>query len=334
VFAPPTPLLAIVPTVALPPAIPLTSHVIAAPLVEQNEAVNVCVCPSETFALAGEIESVVQVIVTVALPLFVLSATLVAVTVTIGGDGTAAGAIYVAPLAPLATMVPTVELPPAIPLTLQVTAVEGLPVPVTFAMKTCAPAAGTFAEAGDTLTTTSSSSVTLTGALAWLLAALTAVTVTTPFAGRIAGAVYRPPIEIDPTVALPPATPFTLQLTLVFEVPATIAWNCCVCPRNKVALSGRIVITMLPVPVPNPGGVPPQAITAAIPINMTTRQASPLILQTLDRGPRSAPLRFVLLLPDRCMHGAISHEVCHCGAVVTTRSGSISTTGRHGHESG
>src|SRR5580658_3780926 len=135
-FVPPAPLLAIVPTVALPPAIPLTSHAVAAPSVAQNEAVNVCVCPSETFALGGEIESVVQVIVTLALPVFVLYATRVAVTVTVGGEGGAAGAVYVAPLAPLVTMVPTVELPPAIPLTLHVTAVEGLPVPVTFAMKT------------------------------------------------------------------------------------------------------------------------------------------------------------------------------------------------------
>jgi hypothetical protein len=125
-----------VPTVALPPAIPLTSHAVAVPPVAQKEAVNVCVCPSETFALVGEIESVVQVIVTVALPLFVLSATLVAVTVTVGGEGGSAGAVYVAPFAPLATMVPTVEFPPAIPLTLHVTAVEGLPVPVTFAVKT------------------------------------------------------------------------------------------------------------------------------------------------------------------------------------------------------
>ena|SRR5271166_1113435 len=135
-FAPPAPLLAIVPTVALPPTIPFTSHTAAAPLVEQNEAVNVCVCPSETFALAGKIESVVHVIVTLALPLFVLSASLVAVTVTVGGDGGAAGAVYVAPLAPLAALVPTVVFPPAIPFTLHVTAVEGLPVPVTFAMKT------------------------------------------------------------------------------------------------------------------------------------------------------------------------------------------------------
>jgi hypothetical protein len=104
--------------------------------VEQNEAANISVCPSETFALAGEIESVMQVIVTLALPVFVLSAALVAVTVTVGGEGGAAGAVYVAPLAPLATMVPTVALPPAIPLTLHVTVVEGLPVPVTFAMKT------------------------------------------------------------------------------------------------------------------------------------------------------------------------------------------------------
>ena len=83
-----------VPRLALPPAIPLTSHTIVVPLGRQKEAVNLCVCPSETFAVEGEIESDAEhVIVTVALPDLDESAALVAVTVTVAGDGRAIGAV-------------------------------------------------------------------------------------------------------------------------------------------------------------------------------------------------------------------------------------------------
>lgn len=32
--------------------------------------------------------------------------------------------------------------------------------------------------------------------------------------------------------------PFTVQVTAAFELPVTVAWNCCVWPRNSVALAG------------------------------------------------------------------------------------------------
>jgi len=57
------------------------------------------------------------VTVTAALSDFVASAWLVAVTVTVAGDGRSAGAVYT----PLAVIVPTVALPPATPFTLQLT---------------------------------------------------------------------------------------------------------------------------------------------------------------------------------------------------------------------
>lgn len=125
--------------------------------------------------------------------------------------------------APFAAIVPTVELPPAFPFTLQVTAGEGLPVPETVAVKTCAPKVGTAAVKGDTLTTISSSSVTIADALAAVLATLVAVTVSLPEAGRIAGAVYKPPEETVPEPALPPEIPFTLHVTFVLVVPVTLA---------------------------------------------------------------------------------------------------------------
>jgi hypothetical protein len=88
------PLGAMVPTVALPPAIPFTSHAIVAPLARQNEALKLCTAPRPTFAALGVIPLVVvHAMVTVALPVFVLSATLAAVTVTVAGAGGIAGAV-------------------------------------------------------------------------------------------------------------------------------------------------------------------------------------------------------------------------------------------------
>jgi hypothetical protein len=51
---------------------------------------------------------------------FVASAWLVAVMVTVAGDGRSAGAVY----APALVIVPTTAFPPAMPLTLQLTAVS------------------------------------------------------------------------------------------------------------------------------------------------------------------------------------------------------------------
>ena len=84
---------------------------------------------------------------------------------------------------------PTLELPPAIPFTLQVKAVDGFPVPDIFAVKTCAPIVGTEALGGDTLTVISASSVTTTKALAFALATLVALIVALACGGRITGAV-------------------------------------------------------------------------------------------------------------------------------------------------
>jgi hypothetical protein len=58
-------------------------------------------------------------------------------------------------------------------------------------------------------------------ASAWLVA----VICTDAGDGKSAGAVYTPPEEIVPAAALPPATPFTLQLTLVFVLLVTVAEN-------------------------------------------------------------------------------------------------------------
>ena len=83
-----------VPRLELPFAILFTSQVTVAPAARQNDAANDCAWPSPTLADGGEIQFVaVQVIVRLALPEAEVSATLVAVTVTTAGDGTAAGAV-------------------------------------------------------------------------------------------------------------------------------------------------------------------------------------------------------------------------------------------------
>ena len=44
-----------------------------------------------------------------------------------------------------------------------------------------------------------------------------------------------------PNVEFPPATPFTLQLTAVFDVPVIVAVNCCVLPSNTLELADETV---------------------------------------------------------------------------------------------
>jgi len=121
-------------------------------------------------------------------------------------------------------MVPTIEFPPAVPFTLQVTAVEGLPVPgVTVAVKSCAVEVETVAEVGSTLIAMLSCNVTVTEALSFGLTCATAVTVTLEPGGKIVGAVNSPAAEIVPVVAPPPLTPFTSHVTFVFASPVTVA---------------------------------------------------------------------------------------------------------------
>ena len=52
---------------------------------------------------------------------------------------------------------------------------------------------------------------------------------------------YSPELEIVPTVALPPVTPLTCQVTAVLLVFCTVAVNCCVLPAPTVADIGEIV---------------------------------------------------------------------------------------------
>ncbi len=137
---------------------PSTSHAIGVPPATHSEAVNSCVWPSAMEITDGEIVfELAQVIVTLAAADLELSAVLVAVTVTMAGDGGTAGAIYrpVVTLfdAPVETIVPSAAVPPAIPFTFHRTLAAAAAPPVTVAVKTCAPPDGTVAIDGEMLTT-------------------------------------------------------------------------------------------------------------------------------------------------------------------------------------
>jgi hypothetical protein len=60
--------------------------------------------------------------------------------------------------------------------------------------------------------------------------------------GTKAGAVYTPTSLIVPTVALPPVTLFTSQVTPVLLVPVTVALKDCVLPLANETEVGDIVI--------------------------------------------------------------------------------------------
>jgi hypothetical protein len=88
------PALEIVPTVLLPPAVPLTLHVTAVLELPLTVAVNCCVCPTRTDMVVGEtLTETPCVTVAVACADLVESAALVAVIVTLPPEGTAAGAV-------------------------------------------------------------------------------------------------------------------------------------------------------------------------------------------------------------------------------------------------
>ena len=59
--------------------------------------------------------------------------------------------------------------------------------------------------------------------------------------GIAAGAVYRPPLLIVPQATPLHPAPLTLQVTAIFELPVTLALNCCVVP---VAMESPLGLTI------------------------------------------------------------------------------------------
>jgi hypothetical protein len=124
------------------------------------------------------------------------------------------------------------------PFTLQVTVFDGEPGPVTLAVNACPAPVEMLAEVGETATTIPSVSMTTADAVALLSALLDAVIVTLDGEGIVLGAVYKPVGEIVPALALPPAAPPANHVTLLFDVPVTVAWNCCDWPSEMLTCVG------------------------------------------------------------------------------------------------
>jgi hypothetical protein len=70
------------------------------------------------------------------------------------------------------------------------------------------------------------------------------LTVTCAGLGTAVGAVYKPLDEIVPQALPEQPLPLTLQVTLVLDVPLTVAVNCCVFPATTCALPGETLTTI------------------------------------------------------------------------------------------
>lgn len=128
------------------------------------------------------------------------------------------------------------------PLRLHVTAV--FVVLTTVAVNCCVFPATTFAVVGEILTITGRRIVTVADADLVLSAIEVATTVTCAGLGTAPGAVYKPLAEIVPQLAPEQPLPLTLQVTLVLDVPPTIAVNCSVFPVTTCALPGETLTTI------------------------------------------------------------------------------------------
>jgi len=108
--------------------------------------------------------------------------------------------------------------------------------PLTVALNCCVALRFTVGAAGVTVETETLGMVTVVEADFEGSALLFAVTVSVPFAGTLAGAVYKPPLVIEPETALQ-VTPLSLLL------PLTVVENCCGAPVSTVGLAGLMAAT-------------------------------------------------------------------------------------------
>jgi hypothetical protein len=110
---------------------------------------------------------------------------------------------------------------------------------VTVALNCCGLATGTCAVVGDTVMLTAGATVTIALPDDVGVATEVAVTVTWAGLGTVGGAVYKPLDETVPQEAAVQPVPLTLQFTLVFDEPPTVAVNCCVLPSGTSAVPGE-----------------------------------------------------------------------------------------------
>ena len=252
-------------------------------------------------------------IVIAAAPLFDGSATLTAVTDTLGGAVTICGAVYV----PAELMAPQAAPAHPLPETTQLTVRSGLPVELTVAANGRAAPSSTGIVCGDTEIEISLVIVTTAAALFELSAELVACTVTKLPGGRSVGAVYVPLALIVPTAASPRGIPFTLQFTAAFVELVTTAVKSCGVPSNTEAEGGvRLTAT------PEGGGcdgagptTPPQPRKDAAKSSAGHQRNETFV--KLRCPPCAVPLsiyqRIARTLPPRSVHGNAHsvHDTIH-----------------------
>ena len=179
-----------------------------------------------------------------------------------GGDG---GAVYT----PAVVMVPQAPATADWQFSVQFTAMGTL---LTVAENVCCPPAGMVTGLGLTVNgavaVAGAITVTCADVVTEVSACDVAVTVTVAGFGTLLGAVYNPAVEMNPTVAVPPVTPFTVQVTAVFVVLVTVIVNCCVNPVVTDADVGEMARVTVVVDVELL--LPPQAASTARIRNTTT----------------------------------------------------------------
>ena len=209
------------PLVEMLPTDGLIDHVAAVFVDPATVAVNCCVLVAASVDVVGLNEIVTAgCSVTVAVAVFEVSAELVAFTVTVCVDVIVAGAVY----RPLVEMLPTDGL---------IDHVAAVFVdPATVAVNCCVLVAASVDVAGLSEIVTPGCSVTLAVAVFVTSAELAAFTVTVCADVIVAGAVYRPLVEMLPTNGL------IDHVTALFVDPPTVAVNCCVLPAASVDVAG------------------------------------------------------------------------------------------------
>ena len=228
----------IVPQAAPVHPVPDKANVTAWFVVPVTVAENCRVPPVKTVAAVGlRVTATPTVIVIVPVAVFVGSATLVAVIVTVAGDGTIPGAVY----RPAVLTDPHAAPVHPIPVNENVTAV--LVDPVTTVANCSVPPVDTVALVGLMAIVTGGAAI-VTVAVEDLpgSATLVAVTVTVAGEGTVAGAVYNPVALMVPQAAPVQPAPETEKLTEVLVAPVTVGVNCCVPPVRTEAVDGLSVM--------------------------------------------------------------------------------------------
>lgn len=208
-------------------------------------AAKLALCPVVTLNDAGDTVTTIGALAAIVIEAKAVCVPAIASIVTGLAVGTAAGAVYVAVREPVAAIVPTPELPPAIPFTIHATGVPGAT--HRDAVRFNATPVATLDDAGEIEFAEPHEIATMAAAAFVVSATLVTVTDTDAGDGGIAGAVYVAASALVmlsvPRDAFPPLTPFTVQFTadVCVPVPVTVAVKAAVAPGVSAADVGAML---------------------------------------------------------------------------------------------